>query len=131
VRDKPTVVFFSKSNEIFETIPEGCFSKWRFHLIASDRPQVNLSTIENISLIIVDTYSLGISILVEVMSTEIGKKVPMIVLDNYEEQVLIDELLNRGVNGYLLVHAFAAELECTIKGLLAGQNYKTNLLVDQ
>ncbi|MEL7004902.1 MAG: hypothetical protein AAFN93_19500 [Bacteroidota bacterium] len=130
MRETPTIVFFSKSNEIFEIVPEECFSKWRFHLIASERPQVNLSTIENISLVIVDTYSLGISFLEEVMSTDIGRKVPVIVLDDYEEPVLVDELLNRGIKGYLLVHAFASELESTIEGLLAGQNYKTNLLLD-
>lgn len=126
---KSTIVFFSKSNEIFETIPEECFSRWKFHLISSDKPQVNLSSIENIALIIVDTYSLSISFLEKVMSTEIGSSVPLMVLDDYEEKVLIDELLNRGVKGYLLVHAFGKELEHTIEGLLAGEHYKTSLLI--
>lgn len=127
---KPTIVFFSKSNEIFDSIPDECFSKWRFHLIASEKPEVNLTSIENIALIIVDTYSLSIPFLVQVMSIEIGKRVPVMVLDDYEEQVLIDELLNRGVKGYLLVHSFGTELESTIEGLLAGKHYKTNLLID-
>lgn len=126
---KPTIVFYSKSNEIFETIPENCFSKWQFRLISSDKPYTTLNAIENIALIIVDTYSLTIPFLEKVMSTEIGQRVPLIVLDDYEEEVLIDELLNRGVKGYLLVHSFGTELEHTIEGLLAGKNYKTNLLL--
>lgn len=127
---KQTIVFFSKSNEIFDTIPDECFSKWRFHLIASEKPQVNLTSIENIALIIVDTYSLSIPFLVEVMSTQTDEKVPVLVLDDYEEQVLIDELLSRGVKGYLLVRSFGSELKSTIEGLLSGKNYTTNLLIN-
>ena len=128
MESRPAIVFFSKSNEIFEIIPEECYSRWRFHLISSDNPSAALNAIENISLLIVDTYSLTIRFLEKLMSTEMGANTPILVLDNYEEEILIDELLNRGVKGYLLVHAFGAELERTIGYLLEGKHYRTKML---
>ncbi|UII20454.1 hypothetical protein [Fulvivirga ligni] len=126
MNEKKNIVFFSRSNEVFECLEPDLFQKWNFYLASPDLSSPNLDHIYAPSLIIVDTFSLGMDFLNTVVNYENFANVPSLVLDYYTEEPLINSILSNGAAGYLLVHSFSDELVAAINHMMEGKQYITN-----
>ncbi|MBL6445055.1 hypothetical protein JMN32_01970 [Fulvivirga sp. 29W222] len=122
------IAFFSNSNEVFESIPNQAFKLWDIFLVSPDSSSPYLERIKEPALIIVDTYSLGLDFLQLICDNQYEWSCPVLVLDHYTERLLIESIIDRGANGYLLVHSFEEELPEAIEHLLEGGKYVSTLL---
>lgn len=96
--------------------------------MSPDEASPQLQRVKKPSLIIVDTYSLGMNYLQVILKMKSEMNCPVLVLDHYTEQLFINDIISKGANGYLLVHSFEEELGVAIGYLLHGENYVSKLL---
>lgn len=122
------IAFFSNSNEVFESIPDEAFGMWDIFLVSPNLTSPHLERIRRPSLLIVDTYSLGMDFLQLVLNKDGEPPCPVLVLDHYTEKLFVNDIIKKGANGYLLVHSFEEELITAIDHILKGGNYVSTLL---
>lgn len=122
------IAFFSNSNEVFESIPNEAYRLWDIFLVSPNTLSPHLERIKDPSLIIIDTYSLGMDFLHLVFNRRNEWTCPVLVLDHYTEKLFIENILDKGANGYLLVHSFEEELLGAVDHLLKGGTYISTLL---
>lgn len=121
------VAFFSNSSEVCESIPREIQRVFDFLFIAPDEV-TTLPELTGLSLVIVDTYSSGMDFLQQIMARKDQPGCPVLVLDHYTEKLFINNILEKGADGYLLVHHFEEELTSAIRQLLAGRKYISDVL---
>ena len=122
------IAFFSNSNEVFESIPNEAYKLWDIFLVSPNTSSPYLERIRDPTLIIIDTYSLGMDFLQLVFSKRHEWTCPVLVLDHYTEKLFIESIIDKGANGYLLVHSFEEELLEAVEHLLGGGEYVSTLL---
>ena len=125
--DKVNIAFFSDSCEVFESIPREVYAACDVRWVSSYTKTSTLGNQNPPSLIILDTYSLGMDFLA-LLPNASQWQCPVLVLDHYTERLFIEDILNKGARGYLLVHSFEEELSSAIRHLLNGEAYVSYLL---
>ncbi|MBL3658868.1 response regulator transcription factor [Fulvivirga sediminis] len=128
MKELRNIAFYSRSNEVFECLEEEIFQRWNFFLTSPDLASPKLDRVFNPSLLIIDTYSLGMEFLEFIFKHSRYKTTPILVLDFYTEKPFIENLIDKGAAGYLLVHSFADELDIAMTMILGGKNYISNQL---
>ncbi|UII25147.1 hypothetical protein LVD15_17785 [Fulvivirga maritima] len=128
MKELRNIAFYSRSNEVFDCLDEEIFQRWNFFLASPDIASPKLDRVYNPSLLIIDTYSLGIEFLNFIFEHSRYKTTPVLVLDFYTEKPFIENLIYKGASGYLLVHSFADELDTAMSAILEGRNYVSDQL---
>ena len=116
--EKHSILFLSASSSIFDAIPEELFRKWNFYLVKSSSEQVTLTRLDRPDVVVVDTYGLGVDFLDKVKSNPSIHDCPVLVIDEYDQAILIDKILERGATAYLNIDNFTDDLENKINKLI-------------
>ena len=117
-KDKPVIYFFSASSEMFDVIKDEFFEKWSFHLVTLPAGTSIIDLEEIPELIILDTLSLQLDLLEHIKKHPTIGNSPVLVVDNYREQVLIDKIIEMGASGYLHVDSFLNHLDQMVKKII-------------
>lgn len=117
-KGRPVIYFFSASSEMFDVIKDEFFEKWSFHLVTLPASAAVIDLQEVPELIILDTLSLKLDLLEHIKEHPIIGKSPVLVIDNYQEQVLIDKIIEMGASGYLHVDSFLNHLDQMVKKII-------------
>ena len=120
--EKHSILFLSASSSIFDAIPEELYQKWNFYLVKSNAEQVTLARLERPDVVVVDTYGLGVEFLDKVKGNPVVQDCPVLVIDEYDQKILIDKILEKGATTYLNIDNFTDDLEDKIKGLIPKTN---------
>ncbi|MDH5475622.1 MAG: hypothetical protein OEX22_08040 [Cyclobacteriaceae bacterium] len=115
---KSIVLFLSSSTKIYNAIPNEIFENWDiyFSKTYNDRPLINKSLIPQ--LIILDTYNLGFDFLFLLKQISEIDKCPILVIDEYDQEVLINTIIKNGASSYIQLSEISQHLENKIKNLL-------------
>ena len=119
--EKPKIYFFSASSEMFDTIEDAFFEKWNFHLFKLSPFTKVINLEETPDLIILDTLSLKLDLLEQIKKHPKIGNCPVLVVDNYTEQVLIDKIVEKGASAYLHVDKFIDNLSQKVHKIIYGR----------
>jgi|GEM_PF-4408742 len=116
---KPSILFISSSTSIFDTIPDDIFKKWDFYLQKFTTDESHLNQLITPQLIILDSFNLGFHFLDQMENQHARARCPILVIDDYSEQVLIDTIIRKGASSYLHLDDFINNLEEEIEKLIS------------
>ena len=117
--DKFTVLFLGASSHAYDTIPEELLQRWDFQFKSISDSDFVLHELPHV--VVLDTYSLGLRSLDRVKARLSTPQSAILVLDDYQERILIESILARGAAAYLHIDNFADGLEHHIEALLPPQ----------
>ena len=115
---KPSILFLSASSAVFDTIPEECFTMYNFHLLKITPKNSINERISNRDLVIIDTYSLGVDFLDKVSEMTAGLKIPILIIDDFNDQIIIGKMFDKGAKGYLNIDEYGDLLKSKIQKLI-------------
>ncbi|MEM7110136.1 MAG: hypothetical protein AAF519_18050 [Bacteroidota bacterium] len=115
---RPSILFLSASSAVFDTIPEECFSTYDFYLLKINRENSINEPFSDKDLVIIDTYSLGVDYL-SIIKDLIGKRnLPILIIDDFDNEVIINQLFEKGAQGYLNIHDYSSGIKAKIRKLI-------------
>ena len=116
--DKFLVLFLGASSHVYDTIPDELFQRWNFRFKSISNRELAGDEIGFPHVIVLDTYSLGLRSLDKLKAWRSQHTCSILVLDDYQEKVLIQSILSRGASAYLHIDDFADGLEHQLEVLL-------------
>ncbi|TRX52413.1 hypothetical protein FNH22_22145 [Fulvivirga sp. M361] len=127
-KEKLTIYFFSASSEIFDVISDELFGKWNFHLVTLAPGTIEINLEEIPDLIILDTLSLQLELLEHIKRHPRLGSSPVLVVDDYQEQVLIDKIVEKGASEYLHIDDFIDRLSQTVEKIIHSSMFRSIIL---
>lgn len=115
---KFSVLFLGSSSQVYDTIPEELLQRWDFQFASITNGEFRFHEMERHHVIILDTYSLGLKSLDRVKTALSSQNCAILVMDEYQEKVLIKSILERGATAYLHIDNFTDCLENQIAALM-------------
>ena len=127
-KDIPSILFLSSSTNIFDIIPEQSREKWNFRLVHIAPGNSFFAQLVRADLIILDTYNMGLYFLDLIKHMSDIENCPILVIDEYEEGVLVDKIKEKGASDYLHIDNFGEGLEEKIDSLITNPPLASVLL---
>lgn len=118
-KDRPSILFISSTASIFDVIPDNIFKKWDLYLQKFTAVDSHLNQLITPELIILDSFNLGFHYLDQIAKRDETTKCPVLVIDDYNEKVLINTIISKGASSYLHLDDFINNLEGEIEKLLS------------
>ena len=121
-QSKPHVLFLSASSAVFDTIPEECYTLFSFHLLRITHEHEVPEKLTDKDLIIIDTYSLGVDFLDRIAIALQNIKRPILIIDDFNDDIIIQQLYNKGAKGYLKIDEYSTGLKQKMQNLISIQH---------
>lgn len=116
--DKSYILFLSTSSVMCDTLSEELNERWNFHLVKPVGQTNDLDILCEPDLVIVDTYSLGLSFIDAVRGNHLTRYSPILVIDEYDKKILINKIMEGGVTDYLQIDNFNDQLKSKIEKII-------------